>query len=126
MSLLILGSHFKRWSYVPLLTVVALLLLCLDAGAAAVSSVPGEGVRSSAGPQSLPVVQVTTDPADDTSPALVQTADGKLLTVFVRNGDLWSRASTDGGATWASETQIDGCCRYNPSLARAPRMGPCG
>ena len=65
------------------------------------------------------VVQVTTDPADDTSPALVQTADGKLLTVFVRNGNLWSRASTDGGATWGAETQIAGCCRYNPSLARA-------
>ena len=65
------------------------------------------------------VVQVTTDPADDTSPALVQTADGKLLSVFVRNGNLWSRASTDGGATWAAETQIAGCCRYNPSLARA-------
>ena len=66
----------------------------------------------------LPVVQVTTDPADDTAPALVQTADGKLLTVFVRNGNLWSRASTDGGATWGAETQIDGCCRNNPSLAR--------
>ena len=64
------------------------------------------------------MVQVTTDPADDTSPTLVQTADGKLLTVFVRNGSLWSRASTDGGATWAAETQIAGCCRYNPSLAR--------
>ena len=65
------------------------------------------------------VVQVTTDQADDYSPALVQTADGKLLTVFVRNGNLWSRASTDGGATWAAETQIAGCCRYRPSLARA-------
>ena len=57
--------------------------------------------------------------------ALVQTADGKLLTVFARNGALWSRPSTDGGATWAAETQIAGCCRYNHSL-RARRMGPCG
>ena len=65
------------------------------------------------------VTQVTMDPADDTSPALAQTADGKLLTVFVRNGNLWSRASTDGGAIWAAETQIAGCCRYRPSLARA-------
>ncbi len=65
------------------------------------------------------VVQVTTDQADDTSPALVQTADGKLLTVFARNASLWSRASTDGGATWRAETRIDGCCRYNPSLARS-------
>ena len=72
-----------------------------------------------AGPQSLPVVQVTTESANDTSPALVQTADGKLLTVFVRNGSLWSRASTDGGVIWEVETQIADCCRYNHSLARA-------
>ena len=65
------------------------------------------------------MVQVTTDPADDAAPALVQTGDGNLLAVFVRNGNLWSRASTDDGATWATEKQIDGCCRYNPSLARA-------
>ena len=65
------------------------------------------------------VVQVTTDPADDATPALVQTANGKLLSVFVRNGGLWSRTSTDGGATWGAETWIAGCCRYNPSLARA-------
>ena len=65
------------------------------------------------------VVRVTTAVADDTAPALVQTADGKLLTVFVRNGALWSRASTDGGATWAAEMRIADCCRYNPSLARA-------
>jgi hypothetical protein len=65
------------------------------------------------------VVQVTTDPANDLSPALVQTAGGSLLTVFVRDGNLWSRASTDGGATWGTEVRVDGCCRYNPSLARA-------
>ena len=82
---------------------------------------PGGGVDClfELSPSPADVVQVTTDPADDMAPALVQTADGKLLTVFVRNGNLWSRASTDGGATWGAETWIDGCCRYNPSLARA-------
>ena len=77
------------------------------------------GRRPGTSPCRCAVVQVTTDPADDMTPALVQTADGKLLTVFVRNGNLWSRASTDGGATWGAETWIAGCCRYNPSLARA-------
>lgn len=104
-----------------------LLLLMLAGGSTTASSVsaragaPDEATAMSglAGPGSLSVVQVTTSPADDASPALVQTADGKLLAVFVRNGELWSRASTDEGAIWASETRIDGCCRSNPSLARA-------
>ncbi len=104
-----------------------LLMLMLVGGSTTASSVsaragaPDEATAMNglAGPGSLSVVQVTTSPADDASPALVQTADGKLLAVFVRTGELWSRASTDEGAIWASETRIDGCCRSNPSLARA-------
>ncbi len=69
-------------------------------------------------PPGSPPVQVTTDPANDERPALVQTADGKLLTVFARYGGLWSRSSMDGGATWTDERQITGCCVYNYSLAR--------
>ncbi len=105
---------------------VILLLLVFSGGLATTSGVlaqtdaPEDTTMMSgpSGPQSLPVVQLTTDPADDAAPALVQTAEGNLLTVFVRNGNLWSRASSDGGATWADERRIDGCCRYNPSLAR--------
>ena len=110
-----------------------LLMLVLIGGSATAPGVSAQAgaadeaamVNNLTAPRLPPVVQVTTGPSDDTSPALVQTADGKLLTVFVRNGSLRSRASTDGGATWGAETQIDGCCRSNPSLARQ-RMGTCG
>lgn len=106
---------------------VILLLLVLSGG---LTTTPGVLAQTDApddatavnGPaqvQLLPLVQVTTDPADDAAPALVQVSDGKLLTVFVRNNALWSSVSTDGGATWGAETSIDGCCRYAPSLARA-------
>jgi hypothetical protein len=67
----------------------------------------------------MDLVQVTTDPADDMTPALLQTADGTQLAVYVRNGHLWSRTSADDGVTWGAEAWIDGCCRYNPSLTRA-------
>ncbi len=109
---------------------VIAVLLCLDAGAAAHAVAPATvsppapaapaevAFHAPAGRATLPVVQVTTDPSDDTYPALVQTAGGALLMVATRYGELWSRTSQDGGATWSSETQIDGCCRRNPSLAR--------
>lgn len=71
----------------------------------------------------IAATQITTNAANDTSPALVKTANGKLLAAFVRNGNLWSRASTDNGATWGGEIQIDGCCRYHPSLAQASEGG---
>ena len=115
-----LNPHSKCSLACALLVVVAALSIAsVRVVAAEAVTAAGEGPRSLAEPQSLPLVQVTTDPAADNSPALVQAADGKLLTVFVRNGELWSRTSTDGGATWAAETPIAGCCRSNPSLLRA-------
>ena len=110
-----------KWGTVILMTLVLVGGLITTPGASAQAGAADEAttVNDPAAPLLLPVVQVTTDPADDTAPALVQMADGELLTVFVRNGDLWSRSSTDGGATWGAETRIDGCCRSGPSLARA-------
>lgn len=105
---------------------IVLLMLVLIGGSVAISGVSAQTgsldeptpINGLTEPQSLPVVQVTTDPADDAAPALVQTTDGKLLTVFVRNSELWSRTSADGGATWTDEMRITGCCRFSPSLAR--------
>ena len=115
-----LNSHSRCSLACALLVVVAALsIACVRAVAAEAVTAAGEGPRSLAEPQSLPLVQVTTDPAADNSPALVQAADGKLLTVFERNGNLWSRISADGGATWGAETQFDKCCRSRPSLARS-------
>ncbi len=110
-----------KWGTVILMALVLVGGLTTTPGVSAQTGAPDEAITMNGltGPQSLPVVQVTTAPAADTSPALVQTADGKLLTVFVRNGELWSHASTDGGTTWGTETQIAGCCLHNHSLARA-------
>lgn len=105
-----LRSGWHSWSCAPLIAVIVVLLLCLDAGAAAPALPAATGA--------LPVVQVTMHEAEDSSPVLVETTNGRLLAVFARYGALWSRTSTDGGAMWGAETQIDGCCRYNHSLAR--------
>ncbi len=105
-----LGSKWFFWSCASLIATIVVLRLWLDAGAAA--ALP-------AATDALPVVQVTTHEAEDSLPTLVETANSRLLAVFARYGALGSRISTDGGATWGGEMQIDGCCRYNPSLARA-------
>ena len=120
MSWLKRNVHLKCSFFVPLLLAIAALLLPGLTANAAAGFVTLDDERSLlAVPLYDPVVQVTTDPGGEYSPALAYTADQKLLTVFVRNGELWSRASTDGGATWAAETSVAGCCRNNPSLARA-------
>ena len=51
--------------------------------------------------------------------------DGKLLTVFVRNGSLWSRASTDGGATWGPRRRSPAAAATIPAW-RALQTEPCG
>lgn len=77
-----------------------------------------EGSPSFVEPGSLPVVQVTASLSADAVPALVQAADGKLLVVFSRYGELWASASTDRGATWTAEVRVGDCCRSSPGLAR--------
>ena len=89
-----LNSHSRCSLACALLVVVAALsIVCVRVVAAEAVTAAGEEPRSLAEPQSLPLVQVTTDSAADNSPALVQAADGKLLTVFERDGNLWSRIS---------------------------------
>ena len=54
--------------------------------------------------------QLTTDTADDYSPSITQSADGRIWVVWhsyrVENADLWYKTSDDNGVTWSDDTQL--------------------
>jgi len=56
--------------------------------------------------------QLTTDPATDAAPAMIQSSDGKLWVVWSRllgcSNAIWYKTSADGGNTWSAETQLSG------------------
>ncbi|MBM4430565.1 MAG: hypothetical protein FJ026_09510, partial [Chloroflexi bacterium] len=57
-----------------------------------------------------PLVRVTTDSDGDFDPSIIQASDGTLWAVWWAwrgfGPDLWYSTSSDGGATWASHTQL--------------------
>ncbi len=69
--------------------------------------------------------RLTTDPAGDYFPDIIQATDGKLWVVWQSdrsgNNDIWYKTSTDAGATWSSDTQLTASTESEilPTIAQA-------
>ncbi|GAH84501.1 unnamed protein product, partial [marine sediment metagenome] len=61
----------------------------------------------------------------DYSPAIAETADGKIWVVWhsrrLGNSDIWYKTSSDGGGTWSPASQVttDPSSDYDPAIAEA-------
>ena len=53
-----------------------------------------------------PVTRVSTHDQAEKNPAVVELADGSLITVWTDGDDLWSSASVDNGHTWSERLPI--------------------
>ena len=95
-----------------------------------VLAIDGEGNESPYSPTwhftiAEPMVQATTDPADDWQPAITRTDDGKLWAVWHSrrdgNSDIWYKTSDDNGGTWSADTQLttDPSSDYDPAIMQA-------
>ena len=55
-------------------------------------------------------IPLTTNEAEDITPSITQTSDGKIWVVWTSgraaNDDIWYKTSPDNGATWTDDTQL--------------------
>jgi len=71
--------------------------------------------------------QITSDALSNSAPAITQTADGRVWVVWQSersgNGDIWYKASSDGGATWFSVCQFTNFTGYDGHPAAVALAG---